>query len=241
MPTHEKKPSSHRSPRPPRGSLVPGPGSSVLHRSLIVTVVLALLTGLAGLVAFLTREDTRDTAAPASVPETRQSAPPAPALVKVPKGGQVAAPVSTSDPVGFAKAAAKVLWSYDTRRLSQPEHVAGLKKWMTREKKYADWSSVADLVPDPVLWSRMGDQAQYATATVGEGHFPQAFKSALAADPGAITDAYIYAVTVTGRQSIAWTGSEKGAGAEPRSSTLAVQCRPDQACRLAAVLPTTAP
>ncbi|MGV9312060.1 hypothetical protein ACWDR0_07670 [Streptomyces sp. NPDC003691] len=238
MPTHEKKPSSHRSPR---GSLVPGPGSSVLHRSLIVAVVLALLTGLAGLVAFLTREDARDTATPASAPDTRHSAPPAPAPVKVPKGGQVAAPVSTSDPVEFAKAAAKVLWSYDTRRLSQAEHVAWLKKWMTTETKYADWSSVADLVPDPVLWSRMGDQAQYATATVGEGHFPQAFKSALAADPGAITDAYIYAVTVTGRQSIAWTGSDKGTGAEARSSTLAVQCRPDHNCRLAAVLPTTAP
>ncbi|GLF95567.1 hypothetical protein [Streptomyces yaizuensis] len=220
---------------------MPGPGSSVLHRSLIVAVVLALLTGLAGLVAFLTREDTRTTAERESVPETRQSAPSAPAPVKVPKGGQVAAPVSTSDPVEFAKAAAKVLWSYDTRRLSQPEHIAGLKRWMTTDKKYADWSSVADLVPDPVLWSRMSDQDQYATATVGEGHFPQAFKTALAADPGAITDAYIYAVTVTGRQSITWTGSDQGTGAEARSSTLAVQCRPNRDCRLAAVLPTTAP
>ncbi|MFF2025076.1 hypothetical protein ACFVW2_25130 [Streptomyces sp. NPDC058171] len=241
MPTHEKMRSSHRSPRPPRGSLVPGPGSSVLHRSLIVAVVLVLLTGVAGLVAFLTREDTHTAAEQGSVPETRQSAPPAPAPAKAPKGGQVAAPVKTTDPVEFAKAAAKVLWSYDTRRLSQPDHIAGLKKWMTTEEKYADRASVADLVPDPVLWSRMGDQAQYATATVGEGHFPQAFKTALAADPGAITDAYIYAVTVTGRQSITWTGSDKGTGAEPRSSTLAVQCRPDRDCRLAAVLPTTAP
>ncbi|ANW19601.1 hypothetical protein I3J09_16130 [Streptomyces clavuligerus] len=218
-----------------------GPGSSVLHRSLIVAVVLALLTAVAGLVAYLTRDEPASTAERGAVPETRQSAPPAPAPVKAPKGGQVAAPVKTTDPVVFAKAVAKVLWSYDTRRLSQPEHVAGLKRWMTAEKKYADWASVADLVPDPVLWSRMGDQAQYATAVIGEGHFPQAFKTALAGDPGAITDAYIYAVTVTGRQSIAWTGSEKGTGAEARSSTLAVQCRPDQACRLAAVLPATAP
>ncbi|MFI1825369.1 hypothetical protein ACH41E_02785 [Streptomyces sp. NPDC020412] len=220
---------------------MPGSGSSVLHRSLIVAVVLALLTAVVGLVAYLTREEPTASAERGAALETRQSAPPAPAPVKVPKGGQVATPVKTTDPVEFAKAAAQVLWSYDTRRLSQPEHVAGLKRWMTSEAQYADWASVVDLVPDPVLWSRMGDQAQYATATVGEGHFPQAFKSALAADPGAITDAYIYAVTVTGRQSIAWTGSDEGTGAEARSSTLAVQCRPDRDCALAAVLPTVAP
>ncbi|MER5490764.1 hypothetical protein [Streptomyces sp. NPDC002490] len=213
----------------------------MLHRSLIVAVVLALLTAVAGLVAYLTREEAP--VAPAgSVPETRQSAPAAPSpTAPAPKGRAVAAPVKTSDPVVFAKAAAKVLWSYDTRRLSQPEHMAGLERWMTAEKKYADWESVADQVPDRVLWARLQDNAQYATATVGEGHFPQAFKTALANDPGAITEAYVYAVTVTGRQSIVWTGVDAGSGAEPRSATLAVQCRPDRACALAAVLPTPAP
>ncbi|MGW1143642.1 hypothetical protein ACWD6I_00995 [Streptomyces sp. NPDC002454] len=213
----------------------------MLHRSLIVAVVLALLTAVAGLVAYLTREEVPAPAA-GSVPETRQSAPAVPSpSVPAPKGRAVAAPVKTGDPVEFAKAAAKVLWSYDTRRLSQVEHVAGLKRWMTAEKRYADWASVADQVPDRVLWSRLRDNAQYATATVGEGHFPQAFKTALAADPGAITEAYVYAVTVTGRQSIVWTGVDAGSGAEPRSATLAVQCRPDRACALAAVLPTPAP
>ncbi|MFB7979681.1 hypothetical protein [Streptomyces vinaceus] len=110
---------------------------------------------------------------------------------------------------------------------------------MTSEAKYADWASVTKQIPDPVLWSRLRDNQQHITATVGEGHFPEAFKAALAADPGAITTAYVYAVTVSGRQSIAWAGA--GGGAEARSLTLAVQCRPQQSCALAGVLPTVSP
>ncbi|MER7336778.1 hypothetical protein ABT403_02815 [Streptomyces sp. NPDC000075] len=151
----------------------------------------------------------------------------------------VPTPPRTSDPIEFAKAATKALWTYDARSGSQEAHVDGLKRWMTSEKKYVDWPSVNQQVPSPLLWSRMHDNGQHAGAEVAEGHFPASFKSALARDPGAITTAYVYAVTVTGRQSLAWAGS--GAGAEARSITVAVQCRPETNCSLAGVLPSVAP
>jgi hypothetical protein len=86
----------------------------------------------------------------------------------------------------------------------------------------------------------MADNRQYATATVHEAHIPDAFTRALQADPGALTRAYVYAVTVSGKQSIAWNGSPAG-GAENRVTTLAVQCRPLRPCTLAGVLPAVAP
>ncbi|MGP3775467.1 hypothetical protein ACTWJ8_32070 [Streptomyces sp. SDT5-1] len=148
-------------------------------------------------------------------------------------------PPKTSDPVAYAKAAAKSLWTYDTRSFSRAEHLAALQRRMTDDKKYADWSSVKDQVPSAVLWSRLHDNRQRASATIDEGHFPQSFKTALDQDPGAITEAYVYAVTVTGKQTLTWKGS--GGGVESRSTTLAVQCRPHQDCALAAVLPNVAP
>ncbi|SEC11842.1 hypothetical protein [Streptomyces sp. 2314.4] len=211
--------------------------SSVLRRSLIGGIILTVLVAVAGLVAYLTRPEspaaTKASPAPKSAPES-----PSPTATP-PKGEAVAAPPRTSDPITFAKAATQVLWTYDTRSFSQAEHLAGLKRWMTGDKKYADWKSVSDQVPSPVLWARMRDNHQHASATVGEGHFPQAFKTALAQDPGAITEAYVYAVTVTGKQTIAWKGS--AAGAESRSTTLAVQCRPHQDCALTGVLPSVSP
>lgn len=214
-----------------------GAPSSVTRRVLIGGVVLAVLTALAGLLAYMTREETPPPAKDAPVSES-DSASPAPQSTRA-QGVAVAAPPETSDPIEFAKAATKVLWTYDTRSFSQAEHLSGLKRWMTSEKEYADWKSVTQQVPSPVLWARMHDNHQHASATVGEGHFPQAFKTALAQDPGAITEAYAYAVTVTGKQAIAWKGS--GAGAESRSTTLAVQCRPHQDCALVGVLPSVAP
>lgn len=214
-----------------------GAPSSVLRRALMGGLVLAVLLAVAGLLAYLTRAESSASAKPSPpAKSTPQAASPE---ATDGKGEAVASPPRTSDPIEFAKAATKVLWTYDTRSSSQAEHVAGLKRWMTGEKKYADWESVSDQVPSPVLWSRMHDNSQHATAKIGEGHFPQAFKTALAQDPGAITEAYVYAVTVTGKQSIAWKGS--GAGAESRSTTLAVQCRPDKACALVGVLPSVAP
>ncbi|MFF4803587.1 hypothetical protein ACFY1U_35275 [Streptomyces sp. NPDC001351] len=214
-----------------------GAPSSVLRRALLGGLILAVLLTVAGLLAYLTRADSPASAKPTPTPASTQPA----ASPEATPGGPtaVAAPPKTTDPIVFAKAATKVLWTYDTRSFSRAEHVAGLKRWMTGEKKYADWESVSDQIPSPVLWSRMHDNRQHATAKIGEGHFPQAFKTALAQDPGAITKAYVYAVTVTGKQSIAWKGS--GAGAESRSTTLAVQCRPDTACALVGVLPSVAP
>ncbi|MFJ2626841.1 hypothetical protein ACIO6T_26310 [Streptomyces sp. NPDC087532] len=214
-----------------------GAPPSVLRRASIGGIVLAVLLAVAGLVAYVTRTESpaalKTSPAPAS-----SSVSPSPAATAH-AGVAVAAPPRTTDPIEFAKAAAKVLWTYDTRYFSQAEHLAGLKRWMTDEKKYADWESVSDEVPSPVLWSRMHDNEQHAGAMVGEGHFPQAFKTALAQDPGAITEAYVYAVTVTGKQSIAWKGS--GAGAESHSTTLAVQCRPARSCAIVGVLPNVAP
>lgn len=214
-----------------------GAPSSVLRRVLLGGLVLAVLLAVAGLLAYLTRAESTASTQPSPAPtSTPQAASP-----EATEGEReaVAAPPRTSDPIVFAKAATKVLWTYDTRSFSRAEHVARLKRWITGEKRYADWESVSDQIPSPVLWSRMHDNRQHASATVGEGHFPQAFKTAMAQDPGAITEAYVYAVTVTGKQSIAWKGS--GAGAESRSTTLAVQCRPDKACALVGVLPSVAP
>ncbi|MEU6348213.1 hypothetical protein ABZ896_02675 [Streptomyces sp. NPDC047072] len=214
-----------------------GAPSSVLRRALLGGLVLAVLLAVAGLLAYLTRADSPVSAKPAPTPASTQHA----ASPEATPGARtaVATPPKTSDPIVFAKAATEVLWTYDTRSLSRAEHVAGLKRWMTGEKKYADWDSVSDQIPSPVLWSRMHDNQQRATAEISEGHFPQAFKTALAQDPGAITEAYVYAVTVTGKQSVSWKGS--GSGAESRSTTLAVQCRPDMGCALVGVLPTVAP
>ncbi|MCX5555308.1 hypothetical protein [Streptomyces sp. NBC_00038] len=214
-----------------------GAPASVLRRALMGGLALAVMLAVAGLLAYLTRAESPASAKPSPTPESTPRA--ASPEATDGKRGAVASPPRTSDPIAFAKTATKVLWTYDTRSFSRAEHVAGLKRWMTDEKKYADWESVSDQVPSPVLWSRMHDNRQHATAKVGEGHFPQAFKTALAQDPGAITEAYVYAVTVTGKQAIAWKGS--GAGAESRSTTLAVQCRPDQACALVGVLPSVAP
>ncbi|MGW7540009.1 hypothetical protein ACWGKQ_02650 [Streptomyces sp. NPDC054770] len=210
---------------------------SVLRRALLGGVVLAVLLAVAGLFAYLTRAEGPASAKPSPTPDSTQR--PASPTATPSQRVAVSAPPNTSDPIVFAKTATKVLWTYDTRSVSRAEYVAGLKRWMTDEKNYADWESVSDQVPSPVLWSRMHDNRQHATAQVGEGHFPQAFKTALAQDPDAITEAYVYAVTVTGKQSIAWKGS--GSGAESRSTTLAVQCRPDKACALVGVLPSVAP
>ncbi|MFH8475778.1 hypothetical protein [Streptomyces sp. NPDC018000] len=215
-----------------------GAPSSVLRRASIGGIVLAVLLAVAGLVAYVTRPESPAPAKNVAPAPASSSASPSPAATAH-AGVAVAAPPRTTDPIEFAKAATKVLWTYDTRSFSQAEHLAGLKRWMTDEKKYADWQSVTDQVPSPVLWSRMRDNGQHASAMVGEGHFPQAFKTALAQDPGAITEAYVYAVTVTGKQAISWKGS--GAGAESRSTTLAVQCRPDRDCAVVGVLPNVAP
>ncbi|WP_411133172.1 hypothetical protein [Streptomyces sp. C10] len=215
-----------------------GEPASVLRRSLIGGIILAVLLAVAGLVAYLNRTDSPASAKPSPPSTSAQEPSPSPEATD---GNRVAVadPPKTSDPIVFAKAATKALWTYDTRAFSQTEHLAGLKRWMTSEKKYADWKSITDQVPSLVLWSRMHDNHQHASASIGEGHFPQAFKTALAQDPGAITEAYLYAVTVTGNQTLAWKGS--GAGAEARSMTLAVQCQPQQNCALAAVLPNAAP
>lgn len=211
--------------------------ASVLRRAAIGGVGLAVLLVVAGALAYVTRPESpasaKATQAPpsSSVSASSSAAPHADSAVAVPP--------KTSDPIVFSKYATKVLWTYATRSSSRAEHLAGLKQWMPSEKEYADWTSITDQVPSPVLWSRMHDNQQHTRATVGEGHFPQAFKTALAQDPGAITEAYVYAVTVTGKQSIVWKGS--GAGAESRSTTLAVQCRPRQNCALIGVLPSVAP
>ncbi|MGY1438137.1 hypothetical protein [Streptomyces reniochalinae] len=228
MPTLKKRLSSSQD-----DSVAP---SSVLRRSAMIGIILAVLLVIAGLLAYLTRSETPQPRADA---HPKPSASPHSPALRPETDEAVAAPPHTDDPVTFAKAATKALWTYDTQRLSRAEHMAGLKRWMTSEKKYADWASVSGEVPGKALWSRMHDNHQHATAKVSEGHFPEAFKTAMSQDPGGITEAYVYAVTVTGKQSIAWKGS--GAGAEPRSTTLAVQCRPHHDCALSGVLPEVAP
>ncbi|MEI5521193.1 hypothetical protein WB401_11455 [Streptomyces brasiliscabiei] len=222
----------------------PGGASRVRRRALLGTAVLVVLVALAGLTAYLTRDGRTSPKAPApQVSSASPSSPTASASASSrPHGsrGDLPVPPSTHDPIAFGKAAAAALWSYDTRDYSQRELVAALRGWLTSERKYADTSSVDALVPSRVLWKEMAANGQFATAKVNEAHFPESFTQALQADPGAITTAYVYAVTVSGKQSIAWKGSSHG-GAENRVTTLAVQCRPSQPCALAGVLSAVAP
>lgn len=208
---------------------------SVNKRVAIVALVITALLAVATTVAWVTgrgeHHDNSNTPSPASSSAPTEAAPkPSAGSGSVPKPPQIA------EPVAFAKAAAQMLWSYDTRDTSRDQQLAGMRAWMTKETKYNDWVSVSGQVPDPLLWSRMADQDQHASATVAEGHYPGAFKQALAEDPSAITEAYIYVVTVNGRQQIEW--KKGGGGAEDRAVTLAVQCRPSHDCTLAAIAPS---
>ncbi|MDT0568581.1 hypothetical protein RM704_14075 [Streptomyces sp. DSM 3412] len=217
-----------------------GLGWSTRQRITVLATGFAVLLALAVVVALLTGRTTAgdsQAAAPSSGPSSSTSASAGPTASA--GAGSVAKPPQLADPVAFAKAVAATLWSYDTRTTSRDQQLAGMRAWLTSETKYADWSSIAEQVPDPVLWSRMADEDQYATATVTEGHYPSAFKQALADDPSAITEAYVYAVTVTGTQQIAW--KKGGAGAEDRSVTLAVQCRPNANCSLVSIAPRVVP
>ncbi|MEU9847835.1 hypothetical protein [Streptomyces sp. NPDC047985] len=222
----------------------PGGASRVRRRALLGTAVLVVLVALAGLATYLTHDGRTSSKAPApKVSSTSPSSPTTSASASSPSHGRrsvLPVPPSTHDPIKFGKAAATALWSYDTRAYSQHELLAALHKWLTSERNYADTASVDALVPSRVLWKEMAANDQFSTATVNEAHFPDSFTQALQADPGAITTAYIYAVTVSGKQSIAWKGSPHG-GAENRVTTLAVQCRPSQPCALAGVLSAVAP
>lgn len=219
----------------------PGGASRVRRRTLLGTAVLAVLVALAGLAAYLTREgqSPSDTPAPQPSSPTASSSPAAPSGPHT-RPRALPVPPKTHNPITYGKAAAAALWSYDTRVYSQPELRKALRGWLTTESKYADPASVDQVVPSAVLWKEMAANKQFATAKVNEGHFPHAFTQALQDDPGAITQAYVYAVTVSGKQSIRWKGSAAG-GAESRSTTLAVQCRPNHPCALVGVMPSVAP
>ncbi|MEW1997008.1 hypothetical protein [Streptomyces coelicoflavus] len=222
----------------------PGGASRVRRRALLGTIGLMVLVALAGLAAYLTRagRSASETPATPSSSPTAASPPASPPEPRTPRTRprDLPVPPKTRDPIAFGKAAAAALWSYDTRAYSQTELREALHGWLTVETKYADPASVDKVVPSPVLWKEMAANGQFATAKVHEGHFPHAFTQALQDDPGVITQAYVYAVTVSGRQSIAWKGSPAG-GAESRSTTLAVQCRPDHPCALVGVMPSVAP
>ncbi|MFG3199883.1 hypothetical protein ACGFYT_27560 [Streptomyces sp. NPDC048208] len=225
----------------PAHSSHPGGASRIRRRALLGTVVLVVLVALAGLAAYLTRDGRSPSGNPAP-PPSPPAAPSAPAAPSGPHTQPRALPVppKTHDPITYGKAAASALWSYDTRAYSQPELQKALHRWLTRESKYADPASVNNVVPSAALWKQMAANHQFAKAKAYEGHFPHAFTQALQQNPGAITEAYIYAVTVSGKQSIAWKGSPAG-GAESRSTTLAVQCRPHHSCALVGVMPSVAP
>ncbi|MFD4337898.1 hypothetical protein ACFWPP_12005 [Streptomyces anulatus] len=228
----------------PSHSSNPGGASRVRRRALLGTVALAVLVALAGLAAYLTRDGRNPSESPGPPTSSPTASTPVapPSETPAPHGHPHALPVppKTHDPIAYGKAAAAALWSYDTRAYTQPELQAALREWLTTEAKYADRASVDKAVPSSVLWKEMAANGQFATAKVHEGHFPNAFTRALQEDPGAITQAYVYAVTVSGKQSIAWNGSPEG-GAESRVTTLAVQCRPDHPCALVGVMPAVSP
>ncbi|MFR9723982.1 hypothetical protein ACL02R_11545 [Streptomyces sp. MS19] len=230
------------------------PASFPARRALVLAGLLVFVLALTLAAALVTRSGGEHPAEPTpsppatgetSLPSTGEATPPArPAPVPDSSSPAPADPPRIDEPVAYAEAAATALWSYDTRTTSRAQHLAALAQWMTGDERYADWPSVASQVPDPTLWSRMADTGQRAAARDAEGRFPSAFQQALADDPTAITEAYVYAVTVTGTQRIAWTepdGRTGASGTEERSTTLAVQCRPSRDCSLVAVSPTVMP
>ncbi|UGQ10946.1 hypothetical protein LO772_29715 [Yinghuangia sp. ASG 101] len=210
------------------------------HARIVIAVgVLMGLTVLAVAVAWIASPGDADTTRPTVSVKARPPVSPA--------AGNDPAPsprLKTREPVVFAKAFATRLWSYDTRTDTHSGHVSELLSWLTDEQSFADPASVTARIPDPVLWSRMHDNNQYATSVIHEAHFPASFTAALNADPGRLTTAYAYAVTVTGKQTTYWTGAgpgTDGSGAEDRVVTLAVQCRPDRDCGLIGITPGIAP
>ncbi|MGD3109339.1 hypothetical protein [Streptomyces sp. YGL11-2] len=220
-------------------TLISGYGATwtTKRRVVVVALAIAALLAVAGIAAWFTGQNSQrhEADTPSATNSTAPSTDPT-STAPSPGTGAVAKPPQISEPVAYAKATASMLWSYDTRTTSRDQQLAGMQAWMTKESKYADWASVSGQVPDPLLWSRLADQDQHATATVTEAHFPTAFKQALADDPSAITQAYVYVVTVNGKQTLAW--KKGGGGAEDRAITLAVQCRPQHDCSLAAIAPT---
>jgi hypothetical protein len=220
----------------------PATWSPLAQRTAIITLATAVLLALAGTAAWVTNRPSTHPApgpAPASSPPAPAPSSTATPASPAPATGSVATPPHATDPLVYAKAAAKLLWSYDTRTTSRDQQLAGMRVWMATGTQYANWAAISAEEPDPLLWSRMADNAQYATAMVAEAHFPSAFKQALTDDPSALTKAYIYAVTVTGTQHITWKGG--GTGAESRALTLAVQCRPNADCALVDIAPSVAP
>ncbi|MFF4867239.1 hypothetical protein ACFY3J_37395 [Streptomyces sp. NPDC001231] len=215
-----------------------GIGWSANRRILVIAAILASLLTLAGVTAHVAGRNGQHHSSAGPTPPSPASSAPSSEEPGA-ETGSVPRPPRISDPLAFAKAIAQMLWSYDTRDTSREQQLAGMEARMTKESEYSDWASVSAQMPDPTLWSRMADQRQHATATITEAHYPAAFKQALAEDPSAITEAYIYAVTVTGKQTIAW--AKGGGGAEDRSITLAVQCRPSADCSLVAIAPNVVP
>lgn len=153
-------------------------------------------------------------------------------------------PPRTRDPVLYAREFAARLWAYDSRFDAHTAHTSKLLAWMTPETQYADPGSVLRQIPDPTLWARMRDSGQYAMAIVTDARIPAAFSKAFADNPSRFTAAHAYAVTVTGKQTIRWTGTGPGAsgsGSEDQALTVAVQCRPERDCALIGVAPGIAP
>ncbi|WP_245797806.1 hypothetical protein [Mangrovactinospora gilvigrisea] len=221
---------------------LPAPGRSRLL--LLAAGTLVILGVAASIAVLLARSTGHHHPASAASPHTTAAAPvPSGTSTTAPSAtptgpSRIPGPPSTTDPVAFARAAAAVLWSYDTRTESRAAHLAGLQRWMTGDRAVADPASLDDVVPGASLWLRLAAEQQRATAAVAEAHIPSAFRRAMAADPQAITRTYTYAVTATGTQHLAWTG---GSGAQGQAITLAVQCRPGTPCRLAGIAPVTAP
>ncbi|MEU9074584.1 hypothetical protein AB0D22_07860 [Kitasatospora sp. NPDC048538] len=219
-------------------------GDSTFRRRLLIGLGVLLVVGLlAGLLARLAGGGHTDHPTPNPSPSVRSTpsatASARPSAAATAAGATVARPPHTSSPTDFAAAFATTLWSYDSRRVTQQDFVSGLRLWLTSESQYADGDSVAGQVPDPVLWSRMRDTGQTSTASGAAAHVPDAYTKAIERNPAALTQAYIYAVTVTAKVNIAWDGG--GRGAEDRAITLAVQCRPGSYCALASIAPTVYP
>ena len=126
----------------------------------------------------------------------------------------------TADPVTFAVAYARGLFSYDTRGQTESVWTAALTAGLdTNADVHLDnLADLADRTPPAPVWSTMTSSDQYASFTPTRTWVPQLWTRNASAYPAGTA-----AITVFGTQHVVWAG---GSSDVPSSVTLLLVCPP---------------